>query len=47
VGLPGMRERLGHLGGRLSVEPARGGGTVVRATVPVAGTPLARGAARP
>ncbi len=46
VGLPGMRERLGHLGGRLSVEPARGGGTVIRADVPVAGTPPARGAAR-
>lgn len=35
VGLIGMRERLSLIGGQLEVEVAQGGGTVVRATVPL------------
>jgi signal transduction histidine kinase len=37
VGLTSMRERAEELGGSFSVESARGGGTVVRATLPVSG----------
>ncbi|WP_136709684.1 sensor histidine kinase [Agromyces sp. H66] len=33
-GVSGMRERLALVGGRLSLEPAEGGGSVLRATVP-------------
>jgi signal transduction histidine kinase len=36
VGIPGMRERLNQLGGRLDVESS-GSGTLVRAVLPVAG----------
>jgi signal transduction histidine kinase len=35
VGLIGMRERLSLVGGQLEVEAAQGGGTVVRARVPL------------
>ncbi len=33
-GIVGMRERIGHLGGRIAVTPAPGGGTVVRIRIP-------------
>jgi signal transduction histidine kinase len=36
VGIPGMRERMKQLGGRLDIESNQGG-TVVRAVLPVAG----------
>jgi two-component system sensor histidine kinase DesK len=35
-GLNGMRERLGTVGGTLSLEPRKDGGTLLRASVPVA-----------
>jgi two-component system sensor histidine kinase DesK len=35
-GLNGMRERLGHVGGTLSLMPNENGGTLLRASVPVA-----------
>ena len=40
-GVSGMRERLALVGGRLSLEPREGGGSVLRATVPTAGRPAA------
>jgi signal transduction histidine kinase len=36
-GLRGLADRVGALDGRLEVESARGGGTVVRAVIPLAG----------
>jgi len=38
VGLSSMRERAGELGGTLSVTAAPGGGTVVRAALPLGAT---------
>jgi two-component system sensor histidine kinase DesK len=35
-GLNGMRERLGTVGGTLSLQPNENGGTLLRASVPVA-----------
>jgi signal transduction histidine kinase len=35
VGLAGIRERLDELGGRLTVQPGKKGGTLVRATIPL------------
>ena len=35
-GLNGMRERLGSVGGTLSLVPNKGGGTLLRASVPIA-----------
>jgi two-component system sensor histidine kinase DesK len=35
-GLNGMRERLGSVGGTLLLVPNKDGGTLLRATVPVA-----------
>lgn len=41
VGLSSMRERAEELGGRCTVRPLPGGGTVVEATLPVpAGEPM-------
>ncbi len=40
-GLAGMRERLGAFGGRLTIEAARGRGTMVHGAVRVAGEPAA------
>ena len=37
LGLAGMRERLALVGGKLSVETARGKGTTIYADVPLAG----------
>jgi signal transduction histidine kinase len=37
MGLPGMAERVQHIGGNLAIESAPGDGTTVRATAPVAG----------
>jgi signal transduction histidine kinase len=37
IGLRGMRDRVALVGGRLSVESRLGGGTRVRAEVPVGG----------
>lgn len=43
-GITGMRERAEVLGGSLVVEPAEGGGTVVRARLPVTiATPVTAG----
>ncbi len=42
-GLVGMRERAGHVGGRLSVESTPGEGTAVSATVPVSPGAAAEG----
>ena len=39
VGLSSMRERAMELGGTLSVEPATGGGAVVRAALPLGEEP--------
>jgi signal transduction histidine kinase len=36
VGTVSMQERAGELGGTLAIEPADGGGTVVRAVLPLA-----------
>ena len=41
-GMGGMRERAELVGGELDWEPAPGGGTVVRLTVPLAGRPAAQ-----
>ena len=38
-GLAGMRERVSLLGGQLSARPEQGGGFLVRATIPVQGSP--------
>jgi two-component system sensor histidine kinase DesK len=35
-GLNGMRERLGSVGGSLSLTPNKDGGTLLRASVPIA-----------
>jgi two-component system, NarL family, sensor histidine kinase DesK len=35
-GLNGMRERLGNVGGTLTLTPIHEGGTLLRATVPIA-----------
>lgn len=37
MGIPGMRERLAHVGGTLTVSPGPAGGTVVTATLPPRG----------
>jgi len=37
MGIVGMRERGGLLGGRLQIETAGGAGTTIRVTVPVTG----------
>jgi signal transduction histidine kinase len=37
MGLAGMRERIGALGGAVAVHGAPGGGAVVEVTVPVDG----------
>jgi signal transduction histidine kinase len=42
-GTGGMRERAELVGGELEFQPAAGGGTVVRLTVPLAGRPPATG----
>ncbi|MEA2844662.1 MAG: hypothetical protein QOJ69_2333, partial [Actinomycetota bacterium] len=38
VGLKSMQERAAELGGTCAVEPRPGGGTIVRARLPVGGT---------
>jgi signal transduction histidine kinase len=41
-GLRGLAERLRALGGSLAVESPRGGGTTLRASIPLAGLPAER-----
>jgi signal transduction histidine kinase len=45
MGLSGMRERAGAVGGTIEWEPTPGGGTTVLATIPMVDTPLAAPAA--
>lgn len=47
MGLIGIEERVGHVGGRLEVESAPGRGTSLRVTLPLAATTAARPAGQP
>jgi signal transduction histidine kinase len=42
MGLIGIEERVGHVGGRLEVESAPGRGTSLRVTLPLAATTAAQ-----